>query len=215
MAIEWICTVAVMLILGAILLLGGYRFFLIMLPIFGFFVGFGLGAEVIANIFGTSLLADITGWITGAVVGIVFAILSYLFWIVGVALVSGAIGYALGSGLMYAIGLDPGFISWLVGIVVAVVVVIAVLMLNVQKYAVIIITALGGAGLLVGGVMLTFGGITGLTLDDMNRAVVRSAIGESWFWLLIYLVLAIAGVAWQIMSTRTYVWEIQESGRAW
>lgn len=215
MAIQWLCTVVVMLILGAILLLGGYRFFLIMLPIFGFFVGFALGAEVIANIFGTSLLADITGWITGGVIGIVFAVLSYLFWIIGVALVSGAIGYALGTGLMYAIGLDPGFISWLVGIVVAVVAVIAVLMLNVQKYAVIVITALGGAGLLVGGVMLTFGGITGITLDDLSRNAVRSAIGESWFWLLIYLVLAIAGVAWQVMSTRTYVWEIQESGHAW
>jgi hypothetical protein len=212
MAIEWLCTVVVALILGAILILGGYRFFLIMLPIFGFFVGFALGAEVIANIFGTSFLADITGWITGAVVGIVFAVLSYLFWIIGVAIVSGAIGFALGTGVMYAIGLDPGFISWLVGIVVAAAVVLAVLMLNVQKYLIIVITSLGGAGLLIGGVMLMFGAVT---LDQLSTNAVRAAIDNSWVWMLIFLVLAIAGVAWQIMSTRTYVWEVEESGRGW
>ena len=43
--------------LGAALCFFGYRVFLVLLPIIGFFAGFWLGAEVVSIIFGTGYLA--------------------------------------------------------------------------------------------------------------------------------------------------------------
>ena len=40
-----------------------------------------------------------------------------LFYFAAVALIGGALGYAVGVGLMEAIGLDFGFLVWAVGIV--------------------------------------------------------------------------------------------------
>ena len=53
------------LFFGTVLLLGGYRFFLILLPILGFFFGFGLGAQTVQALFGGGFLSTVTGWIVG------------------------------------------------------------------------------------------------------------------------------------------------------
>src|SRR5262249_28450475 len=50
---------------GAILAFSGYRFFLFLLPVWGFFFGFGLGAQTIQAIFGTGFLSDVTSWVVG------------------------------------------------------------------------------------------------------------------------------------------------------
>src|ERR1044072_76803 len=116
------------LFFGSLLLLGGYRFFLFLLPVFGFFFGFGLGAQTVQALFGDAFLATVTGWIVGFGMAMLVAVMSYLFYFRAVALVAGALGSPVGVGLLQAIGLDFGFLVWLVGIVAAVVVAVAVLM---------------------------------------------------------------------------------------
>src|SRR5215467_13913910 len=130
------------LLFGSILLLSGYRFFLFLLPIWGFIFGFGLGAETVQAIFGDAFLSTVTSWVVGFGVALVFAVLSYLFYFAAVAIVGGALGYALAVGLLQAIGLNFGFVVWLVGLVAAVVVGVGVLVLNVQKWVVILATAI-------------------------------------------------------------------------
>ncbi|NIV36351.1 MAG: hypothetical protein GWN58_44985, partial [Anaerolineae bacterium] len=76
-------------LLGAAILLAGYRFFLVMLPIWGFFGGLWLGAYAVTLIFGTGFLATTTGLVVGFVVGIITAVLSYLFYMVGVLIIAG------------------------------------------------------------------------------------------------------------------------------
>ena len=98
----------------------------------------------------------------GFIVGLIFAILSYLFYFIGVALLAGSLGYALGVGFMGLIGLDLTLITWLVGIVVAVIVAGATLLLNIQKWVIIAITSLGGAGVLVGNEVGVGGGGNGV-----------------------------------------------------
>ena len=88
------------LILGLAFCFAGYRVFLVMLPIWGFFAGFWLGAEATTLLFGVGLLATTTSWVIGFVVGLLGAVLSYLFFIIGVALVAGGFGWALGGALM-------------------------------------------------------------------------------------------------------------------
>ena len=70
--------------IGAAMMLLGYRLALILLPIWGFFAGFIFGAQVLQEFFGDGFLATTASWVVGVVVGLLFAVLSYLFWYVAV-----------------------------------------------------------------------------------------------------------------------------------
>ena len=111
MTLELLCMALIAIVFGLTVAFYGYRIFLILLPIWGFFFGFGLGAQTITVLFGDAFLATVTGWVVGFVVGVIFAVLSYLFYIVGVAIFSGSFGYALGIAIMGAIGLT-GILAW-------------------------------------------------------------------------------------------------------
>ena len=63
-----LCVSLITLFFGFVMTFMGYRFFLFLLPIWGFFFGFGVGAEAIQAIFGTAFLADVTSWVAGFVV---------------------------------------------------------------------------------------------------------------------------------------------------
>src|ERR1051326_5507876 len=97
------------LLFGMTLLVAGYRFLWVLLPILGFVFGFGLGAETVQALFGDAFLATVTSWVVGFCVAVIFAMLSYLFYFMAVALIGGAMGYALAVGLLQAIGLNFGF----------------------------------------------------------------------------------------------------------
>jgi hypothetical protein len=109
------------LLVGAAFCFVGYRFFRILIAIWGFFAGFELGAAGMTALFGQNFLGTTTGWVLGFVIGVVLALLAYFFYYIAVVLLGASIGYSIGTGLMAAIGLNPsGFVSVIVGIVVAV-----------------------------------------------------------------------------------------------
>jgi hypothetical protein len=54
----------------------GFRVFLILLPIWGFFAGFLLGAQGMTYLFGDAFLATTLGWVVGFLLGLLFAVLS-------------------------------------------------------------------------------------------------------------------------------------------
>ena len=182
----------------------GYRVFLVMLPIWGFFGGLWLGAYVVTLIFGTGFLATTTGLVVGFVVGIVGAVLSYLFYMVGVLIIAGAFGGSLASGIMGALGFDPGLIMAIVSIVAALIAAGLTLLLNLQKLVLIVLTAMAGAVLVVLAGMLAFGQVTVADLQAGGNAI-QPIFEGSWFWGIVWLVLAIVGVVVQIRANRTYV----------
>ena len=188
------------LLFGSVLLLAGYRFFLFLLPILGFVFGFGLGAQAVQAIFGDAFLSTVTSWVVGFGVALVFAVLSYLFYFAAVAIVGGALGYALAVGLLQAIGLNFGFVVWLVGLVAAVVVGVGVLVLNVQKWVVILATAILGSGVIVGCFLFLFGGPAAQVLQNP----VRVALQASPWWTLAFVILAVVGIVGQFQTTKQF-----------
>jgi len=96
--------------LGLAFLTVGYRFFLFLLPVWGFMGGVWLGAEVTSVLFGEGFLVSVTGLIISIVTGLVLAVLSYFFYAVGVLLLGASFGYWLSASLLYAIGFGPGFL---------------------------------------------------------------------------------------------------------
>ena len=203
MPIELICTMLLALILGAVACFAGYRFFLKLLPIWGFIVGFSFGAGLIAGLFGTEFLATLIGWIAGFIAGIALASLAFFVYAAGIALVAVAFGFSLGTGVMYAFGMEPGVFAWLTGIVVAVAVVLFIFRLEVQKYVIIAITGIGGASAIIAGVLLMAGKIG---IADLSGNAVRQVRQDSILWTLVWLILCAAGIAVQISSTRGFVW---------
>jgi hypothetical protein len=129
-----------------------------------------------------------------------------------VAILAGSIGYALGAGLMYAIFNDPTVLAFAVGLVAAVIVAAGTILLNLQKWVIIALTAVGGATALFVSAMLLFNVIE---LSDLGGNPVRAVIDGSWFWFLIWIVLVAVGFAAQSVTTRTYVLVEPESGRSW
>jgi hypothetical protein len=208
MGFELFCATLIALFLGMVICFGGYRLFLFLLPIWGFFFGFALGAGSMQALFGQGFLSTVTSWVVGFVVAAVFALLSYLFYAVGVALLAGSLGYALGAGFMNLIGVDWNWLVWLVGIVVGVVAVIVTFYLNIQKYVIIAATAIGGAAMIVGTLMF---GYVGMTLASFFENPIRTALEDRPLWTIIFLILAAVGIVWQIMTTRTYVIEPYEN----
>jgi hypothetical protein len=196
------------LFLGSVLAFAGYRFFLILLPVFGFFFGFGFGAQTMQALFGQGFLATVSSWVVGLLFAIPFALFSYLFYIFAVAMLAAALGYALGAGVMQAIGFDFGILVWLVGVVLAMVFVVGTLLLNVQKYVVIAATALLGAGLVVGTLVFLF---DGLPAAQTAANPVRAALQSSPLWLLAFLAFAVVGAVAQLQTTRR--WEVTTFSR--
>lgn len=208
MGFEMFCATLLALLLGALILLGGYRLFLILLPIWGFFFGFALGAHTVTLLFGQEFFATVTGWVVGFFVGLLFGLLSYLFYALAVAIVAGSLGYAIGAGLVSWILPDAGFLIWLAGIALAVVVIFVTFKWNLQKYAIVLATSVGGALVIVGTFMF---GLAGLQVAQLAQGAVKHAFEDSPWWFLFGIVLVVVGVVVQLRTTTVYEIEPYEN----
>ncbi len=197
MAFELFCATMIALLFGLAITFGGYRLFLALLPIWGFFFGFGLGAQTLQVLFGTGFLASVTSWVVGFIVGALFAVLSYMFYIFGVALLAGSLGYGLGVSVMLWLGFSPGFITWLVGIILGIVLIFVTIMFNLQKYMVIIATSTIGAGLLIGTLMM---GVVGVAITRFVDNPIQTMLQDSPLWTILFLALAIGGIIVQLRA---------------
>jgi hypothetical protein len=191
-------------LLGLAICFYGLRFWFILLPVFGAITGFFVGARVMQDIFGTGFLATATSWIVGIVVAVVFALLSWFVWYAGAIIMAGAVGASLFSGILHALFQNPwGAVLFIVAAAGAIIFAVGALILNLPIYIVIINSALGGGSLDIAGLLTLMGMVTVSELaNGATVAVVDEARfqGASWLWLLVWLVLAIAGIFYQLRS---------------
>ena len=191
--------------MGAAFMTLGYRLALILLPIWGFFAGFLFGAQVLQDFFGDGFLATTASWIVGAIIGLLFAVLSYLFWYVAVVIVFASVGYWLGWGFMTLIGFsDTGFVAFAIGLLLGAVFAVAAFVTGVPLAALVVITAVGGAHVLIAGVLVIFGSVA---VADLGDGVVRAIILENVGWWLAALGLAVLSIVFQLKTIGDYVLE--------
>ena len=200
--------------IGVVLLLWGYRAFMVLLPVFGFFAGLWLGAHAFAELFGGGFMADVTGLVVGFVTGLAFAALSYILYTVGIALVSGAMGYALGSALMAAVGIESKILVAFVGIALAVLVIVLVIGTNLQKYVVIALTAIAGANALVLSALMLLGRVAPGAVEGAANAV-DPVLQDSWMWAAVWAVVAIVGLFYQVRANRVFSFSPADEVGGW
>jgi hypothetical protein len=184
-------------VIGLLFAFGGWRFFLLLLPLWGLIVGFSLGTEAMRALFGDGTFATVTSWVVGLVIGLVLAGLSYLFYYAAIAILAGTVGYAIGAAAWGLIGNEQGVIAFVIGIVVGVVVAIAALALNVPRYLVIVLTGLGGAAAIIAGWFLLIGKVPA---DNVTWWQVGKLISDSWFYLIVWGLIAAAGIVAQMRA---------------
>ena len=197
---------ALVLLVGAAFCFVGYRFFRILIAIWGFFAGFNLGAGAMTALFHNAFLGTTTGIVLGLVLGLVFAALAYFFYYVAVVLLGASVGYSIGTGLMAAIGLNPsGFVSVIVGIAVAVVLALIILLFNLPKLLIMVFTALGGAVAMLAGLLILLGQVKVAYLQYGDAVALVKA---SWFWSIVAIALAVVGflAQWRINQEYTMEW---------
>jgi len=204
---------ALVLLVGAAFCFAGYRFFRILIAIWGFFAGFNLGTAAMTALFNNAFLGTTTGIVLGLVIGVVFALLAYFFYYFAVVLLGATAGYDLGSGIIGAIGLNnPGFVAVIVGVVLAVVFALVILLFNLPKLLIMVFTALGGAVAMLAGLLILVGQVKVAYLQYGDAvALVRA----SWFWSIVAIVLAVVGflAQWRSMQEYTLVWSESSTGQ--
>lgn len=201
-------------LLGAVFCFIGYRFFLVMLPIWGFFGGFWMGAMATTLVLGSGFLATTTGFVVGFVVGLFGAVFSYLFYRVGLAIVAAGFGGAIGAGIVGGLGFEPGFVNTVVTVLSALVAAGLTLLLDLQKYVIIILMSMAGGSFVVLAGMLLAGQIT--MLDLQARTNFLQPIFEGyWYWGVVWLVLVAAGVVVQLLTNRTYAFAKEAYVEGW
>ena len=196
------CAGLIGILFGLVLCFAGYRLFIILLPIWGFVFGLVFGAQSIQLLFGSGFLATVSSWVVGLVVGAIFAVLSYLFYIVAVAIIAGSLGYGLTVAFLFLIGMDANWLMWLIGIVVAIAFAVVTIVFNLQKWVVIGATAILGAGAMIETVVFLFRPAAVLLENP-----VKAALDASPLLLVVFLVFAILGIVAQVMNTRNFVVE--------
>lgn len=208
MTFELLCATLIALLFGTAVCFGGYRLFLILLPIWGFFFGFALGAQTIQLLLGDAFLGTVTSWVVGFIVAILFAVLSYLFYIVAVAVIAGSLGYGLGVAIMGIFSADLNFLTWVVGIILAIIAIVITLRFNLAKIVIIIATAVGGAAACIGTITI---GLQEMSLLELVQNPVQTMLDGSFIWTVLFIVLALAGIVVQIQANRS--WEIESYNR--
>lgn len=204
--LTFACAGLIGILFGTLVAFAGYRLFLLLLPVWGFFFGLALGAQSLQVLFGDGFLATVTSWVVGFVVGLLFALLSYIFYAFAVAIIAGSLGYALAVGILTWIGLDMGVIVWLIGVVTAIAFAFVTIIFNLQKWVVILATSILGTATIFGTILLMFNPAAKLLENP-----IQTLLGTSPFLLIMFILIAGLGFFVQMRANRMY--QVEEYNR--
>lgn len=196
------------IIAGGAMLVAGQLVLRLMLPIWGFFAGFAFGAGLVADLADDRFLGTVLGWVLGLVFALVFALLAYLYYYVAVVIAMAAFGFAIGSGLVVALGIDWNWLAVLVGLLVGAIIGLAAIFADVPMIVLVILSSFAGAVGVVGGIMLLVGA---LDSADFTRGDFTNTVNNSLAWSLLLLVLAFAGILIQARQRALMRRSIQEA----
>lgn len=204
MFFQTIFVAVLSIILGLLVCFLGYRLFIVLLPIWAFFAGFLATAEAVQELFGGGFLATTSSWVVGFVIAILFAAAAYFFYYAAIVILAATVGYGIGVGVMAALGASAGFLQFIVGFVVAAALAVAVVVFNLPRVFIVVLTAFAGASMVLTGVLLAFGQIP---LSALGSGLVGSYTHTSWLWGLVYVAIAALGIIAQMMVPEAYMLE--------
>jgi len=188
--------------IGLLALLLGYRLFLLLLPLWGFVVGFAVGARLVSLVFDQGFLGDILGIGVGVAMAILFAGLAYLFWSIGVVIALAGAGFVIGYSILPALGLDLDIIAVLIGLAAAAVVAVAAVLFRLPRLLIVFVTAVWGAGAIMAGAFVI---LQRMSTEQLGNGGLDEVLRDSPVWIPVWLVIAAAGVIFQLRQADDFV----------
>lgn len=193
---------------GGVMLFSGQFVLRLVLPVWGFFAGFAFGAGLFSGLADERFLGTALGWVTGLVFALVFALLAYLYYAVAVVLAMAAFGFAIGSGLVVALGIDWNWVAVLVGLAFGAALGLVAVIGDMPMVVLAVVSAIAGAVSVVAGLMLLVGS---LESADFTQPGFSEVIQDSTGWYLLLLVLAVVGIIAQARQRSAMRRTVQET----
>lgn len=167
----------------------GFKLFKVLLPLVGLVSGAMIGFGGFQGIFGKGAVSTTVAIFVAITVGLLMAILSYVYFEIAVIALTAFIGAAAFSYLGVALGLQQdGFIVFLLAISGFVLGLIVASSGNMGASLVMAITSMAGVLFILAGVFLVAGSVT---VDQLNNdGVIRTmvdVIDQSFLWLFVWL----------------------------
>lgn len=184
-------------VVGGAFCFRGYFAMRLIIPMWGAFAGFMLGAGLISGLGDVGFLGTAAGWVVGFVVALVFAAIAYLYYEVAIVLGMAGIGFALGTSLMVALGVSWSWLTVLVGVVAGALLAFVAIAADLPMFLLALLTATGGASAVVAGLMLLFGTIDTADLESVSTT---ERLQDDWWWYAIYIALVVAGLLTQLRT---------------
>jgi hypothetical protein len=185
----------------------GLKAFLILLPIWSFFIGAMLGASWVQELLGDGFFSTVTSWVVAIAFGLFLAVLSYLWYTGAVLLLGFTIGYTLGAGLMSAIGLTE-IMPLIVGVIIGAVVAVGFFVLGMPIVLVIVATAIGGAVAATNGALILLGRIQ---LAAIDTGLSEGLIKDGVIGIVVAIAIAVAGALYQMRDVANAATSIDRS----
>jgi hypothetical protein len=183
--------VMIMLVFGLLLLLWGFRYRQILMPVISFGIGFTAAAGLAALLLPEGFSLSPVAWLIALATGVIYALMAVRFKTVGLILLAGALGYGLVVYLLLAVDIDDGTIIAFMGLLGAVLFVLYAIFRRNQDWMLVGLTAMAGAASLIVGVLLIF---DQLSLDEIaSGAGLNTLLENPLLWLTLGLILAIVG----------------------
>lgn len=164
------------------------------IAVWGAFVGFTLGAGLIASFWDDGFLAHASGWLVGLLFAVVFSALAYLYYWVAVLLATAAFGFAVGAALMGALGVSWNWVIILVAVLASIALGVAAIVTDLPHLLLIVLSTLAGASTTVTGLMLLTGAVDAADFTDPD---VTTNVPHDWWWYVIYVALVFSGLVAQ------------------
>jgi hypothetical protein len=193
----------VLLAFGVAFCFYGFRAFMIFLPVMGFIAGFYIGAQAIQIAMDQGFLATTLSVVFGLLGGVIGAFASYVFFIIGIVLVAGILGFAVAAAIMNLLNLEPGCIAPLLGLGSAGAAVWATMRYKLIRYVLILITAVLGANAILLSVLLFLGRVS---VEDIvsPMGTVAPVLSNSTLYIILFVVLVGAGIYVQFLASRDF-----------
>ena len=195
------------IIAGGAMLVAGQLVLRIVIPIWGFFAGFAFGAGLVAGFADEHFLGTVLGWVLGLVFAVIFAVLAYLYYYVAIVIAMGAAGFAIGAGVVVAIGIDWNWVAVLVGLVLGLLVGLVSVFTNVPMIMLVFIGSIAGAIGVTAGLMLLVGS---LNSSDFSRGDFTDTVSNNFAVGAPVVALAIGGIVLQIRQRALMRRSVQE-----
>ena len=158
---------------GALFAFRGYFAMRVIIPIWGAFAGFMLGAGLVSSASNDGFLRSVLGWVIGIVLAALFALAAYLYYEISVTIAMAAIGFALGTSLMAALGVTWSWLVILVGVAAGILLAAIAILGDLPTVILVVLTAMAGASTIVAGLMLLVGAVD--TGDFENVSATQDA----------------------------------------